>query len=178
MISIPSEWSHGLPGRWEKRAWATAACPESQRDSSLQPRVARHELPWEIQAMPRNPEGVDSGRGAPTPAGHGALIRSTVAEGETWRRQLLEEAPDDVAKCATDPFTTRVGHPTSPRFSGSSPAATPRNGARSRTWPVKPTPRSWLARAGSEGRRKAATQQRRTGWRSKPEPIRQFGTPG
>src|SRR3989442_14355969 len=31
---------------------------ESQRDSGLKPRVARHELPWGIEAKTNNPNGV------------------------------------------------------------------------------------------------------------------------
>ena len=31
---------------------------EFQRDSILQPRVARHELPWETVSLPHNPNGV------------------------------------------------------------------------------------------------------------------------
>jgi hypothetical protein len=35
---------------------------ESQRDSIIQPRVARHELPWVCQTTEYNPEGVESVR--------------------------------------------------------------------------------------------------------------------
>ena len=35
---------------------------ESQRDSIIQPRVARHELPWVCRTTEYNPEGVESVR--------------------------------------------------------------------------------------------------------------------
>ncbi len=35
-------------------------CPESQRDSGLQPRVARHEPPWVQRVDDHNPVGVEN----------------------------------------------------------------------------------------------------------------------
>ena len=66
---------------------------ESQRDSGLQPRVARNELPWESGLKTPNPNGVAARRGGPAATPLGLGKSSAVTQGSSflatlgWRTQ-------------------------------------------------------------------------------------------
>jgi hypothetical protein len=54
---------------FENSIWISFARWESQRDSIIQPRVARNELPWVMRSFGNNSEGVVSRANDATPSG-------------------------------------------------------------------------------------------------------------
>ena len=61
---------------------------ESQRDSSLKPRVARNELPWEEWSHDHNPNGVAARRGESWCNPVGVEIIRTVTQGSSFLATL------------------------------------------------------------------------------------------
>jgi hypothetical protein len=61
---------------------------ESQRDSGLQPRVARNELPWESESQTHNPNGVAARRGESWRNPVGVEIIRTATQGSSFLATL------------------------------------------------------------------------------------------
>ena len=58
VLPAPPDPPHAPPARWGQTRPTIAPFPESQRDSGLQPRVARRALPWVNRPKNHNPNGV------------------------------------------------------------------------------------------------------------------------
>ncbi|GDY20554.1 hypothetical protein LBMAG56_18990 [Verrucomicrobiota bacterium] len=88
VLTAPPNHPPAPPARWGQTRPTTAPLPESQRDSVLQPRVARRALPWVTRQKNHNPNGVAAPRHDRAATPLGLMPRPTKTQGSSFLATL------------------------------------------------------------------------------------------